>query len=96
MSSLIVRICEQLQLYSKFLGSSDVVLKTIDLSMRIEEDRSSLKLFLQKIGLKESLQKPKLKVKVEQEEGETPTSQVILQNPNLKIKVKHVEQQVDL
>ncbi len=33
--------------------------------MKVEEDRSSMKLLLQKIGLKESLQKPKLKIKVE-------------------------------
>jgi hypothetical protein len=96
MSSLRVRIDEQLELYSKFLGSSDVVLKTIEIPMKVEEDRSSLKLFLQTISLKESLQKLKLKIKVEQVEGEAPTPQVILQKPNLKIKVKHVEEQVDL
>jgi hypothetical protein len=55
MSFLRVRIDEQLELYSKFLGSSDVVLKTIEIPMKVEEDRSSLKPFLQKIGLKESL-----------------------------------------
>jgi hypothetical protein len=45
MSSLRVRIDEQLELYSKFLGSSDVVLNTIEIPMKVEEDRSSLKLF---------------------------------------------------
>jgi hypothetical protein len=64
MSSLRARIEEQLQLYYEFLGFSDLVLKTIDLLMKIEEDRSSLKLFLQK---------PKLKIKVKQVERETPT-----------------------
>jgi hypothetical protein len=64
--------------------------------VKVEEDRSSLKFLLQKIGLKESLQKPKLKIKLEQVKGESPTPKVVLQNPNLKIKVEHVEEQVDL
>jgi hypothetical protein len=55
MSSLRTRIQDQLQFYSKFLGSNDVVLKTTNLLVRIEEDRSSLELFLQKIGLKDNL-----------------------------------------
>jgi hypothetical protein len=55
MSFLRVRIDEQLELCSKFLGSHDVVLKTIEIPMKVEEDRSSLKLFLEKIGLTESL-----------------------------------------
>jgi hypothetical protein len=64
--------------------------------MKVEENRSSLKFFLHKTCLKKNLQKPKLKIKVEQVEGEAPTPQVILQKPNLKIKVEHVEEQVDL
>jgi hypothetical protein len=55
MSSLKAKVREQLQLYSMFLGSNDVMLKTINLPMRVKQDRSNLKLFLQKIGLKESL-----------------------------------------
>jgi hypothetical protein len=55
MSSLKVKVGKQLQLYSMFLGFNDVILKIIDLPMRVEEHRSNLKLFLQKIGLKESL-----------------------------------------
>jgi len=55
MSFLRIKIEEQLQLHSKFVGFSDLLLKTIDLPMRIKEDRSSLELFLQKIGLKENL-----------------------------------------
>jgi hypothetical protein len=55
MSSLKAKVEEQLQLYSEFLGSNDVMLKTTYLPMRIGEDRSNLKLFLQKIDLKESL-----------------------------------------
>jgi hypothetical protein len=54
MSSLKARVKEQLQLYLKFLGSNDVVLKTTYLPMKVEEGRSSLKLFLQKLGLKEN------------------------------------------
>jgi PP-loop superfamily ATP-utilizing enzyme len=54
MSSLKAKVGKQLQLYSMFLGSSDVMLKTIDLPMIVEEDRSNLKLFVQKISLKES------------------------------------------
>jgi hypothetical protein len=64
-STLRARVEEQLQLCSKFLVSNDVVLKIIDLLVKVEEDRSNLKLLLQKIGLKENLQKPKLKIKVE-------------------------------
>jgi hypothetical protein len=55
MSFLRARVEEQLQLCFKFLGSNDVMLKTTYLPMKVEEGRSSLKLFLQKIGLKESL-----------------------------------------
>jgi hypothetical protein len=55
MSSLEAKVEEQLQLYSKFLGSNDVMLKTTYLPMIIEEDRSNLTLFLQKIVLKENL-----------------------------------------
>ncbi len=95
MSSLKVKVGKQLQLYSMFLGFNDVILKIIDLPMRVEEHRSNLKLFLQKIGLKESLQKPKLKIKVKQVEGEASTPQIFLQKPNLKIKVEYVEEQVD-
>jgi hypothetical protein len=57
MSSLKARVKEQLQLYLKFLGSNDVVLKTTYLPMKVEEGRSSLKLFLQKLGLKENRNK---------------------------------------
>jgi hypothetical protein len=55
MSFLKARVEKQLQLCLKFLGSNDVKLKTTYLPMKVEEGRSSLKLFLQKIGLKESL-----------------------------------------
>jgi len=78
MSSLEAKVEEQLQLYSKFLGSNDVMLKTTYLPMIIEEDRSNLKLFLQKIVLKENLYKPKLKIKVKQVKGEAPTPQIFL------------------
>jgi hypothetical protein len=79
MSSLRARIDEQLQLYSKFLGSNDLVLKSTDLLMRIKEDRSSLELFLQKNSFKgKFVQKPELKIKVEQVEGETLAPQVDL------------------
>jgi len=37
MSSLKAKVKQQLQLYSKFLGSNDVMLKTIDLPMRVME-----------------------------------------------------------
>jgi hypothetical protein len=50
-STLKARVEEQLQLCSKFLVSNDVVLKIIDLLVKVEEDRSNLKLLLQKIGL---------------------------------------------
>jgi hypothetical protein len=46
--------------------------------VKLEEDRSSLKLFQQKTSLKEILQKPKLKINVEQVEGETPTFRFLL------------------
>ncbi len=72
------------------------MLKTTNLLMKVEEDRSSLKFFLHKTCLKENLQKPKLKIKVEQVKGEAPTPQVVLQKLDLKIKVEHVEEQVDL
>jgi hypothetical protein len=49
MSSLKTKAGKQLQLYSMFLGSNDVMLKTIYLPMRVEEQRSNLKLFLQKL-----------------------------------------------
>jgi len=75
---------EQLQFCLEFLGSSDVMLKATHLLMRVE---SSLKFFMQKICLKESLQKLELKIKVEQVEGEAPTPQVVLQKPYLKIKI---------
>jgi hypothetical protein len=55
MSSVKARVKEQLQLCSEFLGSSDVVLITTYLPMKVKEDKSNLKLFLQKICLKESL-----------------------------------------
>jgi hypothetical protein len=48
MSSLRARVEEQLQLCSKFLGSSDVMLIITYLLMRVEEYRSILKLFLHK------------------------------------------------
>ncbi len=64
--------------------------------MRVEEDSSSLELFLQKTDLKEYMLKPKLRIKVQKVEGEAPTPQVLMQKPDLKIKVKHVEEQVDL
>jgi len=64
--------------------------------MKVEEDRSSLKFFLHKTCLKENLQKPKLKIKVEQVKGGAPTPHVVLQKLDLKIKVEHVEEQVDL
>ncbi len=54
MSFLKTRV-QQLQLCLKFLGFSDVVLKATNLLMRVEKDRSSLKFFMQKIGLKESM-----------------------------------------
>jgi len=79
MSSLRARVEEQLQLCSKFLVSNDVLLKIIDLLVKVEE-RSNLKLLLQKIGLKENLQKPKLKIKVEQVKRKSPTPKVVLQN----------------
>ncbi len=60
--------------------------------MRGKENRSSLELFLQKIGWKENLQKPKLKIKIQKVEREAPTPQVVMQKPDLKIKVKHVEE----
>jgi hypothetical protein len=68
MSFLRTRV-KQLQFCLEFLGSSDVVLKATNLLMRVKEDKSSLKLFMQKIGLKENLQKLELKIKVEQVEG---------------------------
>jgi hypothetical protein len=71
MSFLKARIKEQLQLCLEFLGSSDVVLITTYLPMKVKEDKSNLKLLLQKTCLKESLQKPKLKIIVQQVEGET-------------------------
>jgi hypothetical protein len=47
--------------------------------MRIKEDRSSLELFLQKNSFKgKFVQKPELKIKVEQVEGETLAPQVDL------------------
>jgi hypothetical protein len=57
-------MCFHLQLCSKFLGFIDVVLKTTNLQMKVDENRSSLKLFLQKTSLKENLKKPKLKIKI--------------------------------
>ncbi len=48
---------------------------------------SSLKLFLKKTGLKESLQKH-LKIKIEQVKGEAPTPQIVMQKSYLNIKVK--------
>ncbi len=79
MSFLKARVEKQLQLCLKFLGSNDVKLKTTYLPMKVEEGRSSLKLFLQKIGLKESLQK-ELKIKLEQILRESPTPQIICKN----------------
>jgi hypothetical protein len=67
-----------LQLCSKFLGSNDEVLIIINLSMRVEEDSSSLELFLQKTDLKEYMLKPKLRIKVQKVEGEAPTPQVLM------------------
>jgi len=54
MSFLKTRV-EQLQVCLKFLGSSDVVLKVTNMLMKVEKDRSSLKFFMQKISLKESM-----------------------------------------
>jgi hypothetical protein len=59
MSSLRARIKEHLQLCSEFLGSSDIVLTTTYLSMKVKEDKSNLKLFLQKTCLKEKFIKTK-------------------------------------
>jgi len=55
-----------------------------------------LKIKVKHVEEQVDLQKPNLKIKVEQVEGEAPTPQVILQKLNLKIKIKHVEEQVDL
>jgi hypothetical protein len=55
MSSLKARVQKKLQLYLELLGSNDVMLKTTYLPMRIEGGKLGFKLFLQKIGLKESL-----------------------------------------
>jgi hypothetical protein len=54
MSSLKARVQKKLQLYLELLGSNDVMLKTTYLPMRIG-GKLGFKLFLQKIGLKESL-----------------------------------------
>jgi hypothetical protein len=48
-------MCFHLQLYLEFLGSIDIMLKTTNLQMKVDEDRSSLK---------KNLRKPKLKIKV--------------------------------
>jgi hypothetical protein len=64
--------------------------------MRVKEDTSNLTLFFQKIDLKESLQKPKLKTQIKLVKGEPPTPQTILQKPDFKIKIEHVKEQIDL
>jgi hypothetical protein len=48
MSYLRAKIKEQLQLCLAFLGSSDIVLIITYLPMKVKEDKSNLKLFLQK------------------------------------------------
>ncbi len=65
------------------MGSSDIVLITIDLPMRVKENKSNLKFFLQKTCLKESLWKPKLKIKVK-----FIKEQIDLQKLDLNIKVE--------
>jgi len=81
-----------LQFCSKFLGFSGVVLKTIDLPVKIEENRLNLK----QNKFEGEFVKTRAKIKVEQIEGETPTPQIILQKPNLNIKIEHVEEKIDL
>jgi hypothetical protein len=61
------------------------------LAMKVKENMSNLKLFLQKIDLKEGLHKLKLKIQVEWVKGEPPTPQTILQKPDDNIKIKHVK-----
>jgi hypothetical protein len=56
-------MCFHLQLCLEFLGSIDVMLKITNLQMKVDENRSSLKLFLQQTSLKENLKKPNLKSK---------------------------------
>ncbi len=64
--------------------------------MKVDENRSSLKLFLQKTSLKENLKKPKLKIKIQQVERETLTPQVVLQKLDLKIIVEHIKEQIKM
>ncbi len=80
-------MCFHLQLYLEFLGSIDIMLKTTNLQMKVDEDRSSLK---------KNLRKPKLKIKVQQVKGETLTPQVSLQKLDLKIKIEHIKEQINL
>lgn len=85
MSSLRGRGEEPFHLFLEFLGSNVVELKNTKLPIQVEnvkENSSNLKLYLQKIGLKE---------KSKHIEKQRPHPQVYLQKLNFKIKVEHVQ-----
>jgi hypothetical protein len=81
MSSLRGRGEEPLQLFLEFLGSNVVELKNTKVE-NVKENSSNLKLYLQKIGLKE---------KSKHIEKQRPHPQIYLQKLNFKIKVEQVE-----
>jgi hypothetical protein len=84
MSSLRVR-GEPFQLFFKFVGSNVVELKNAMPPIQVKnvkEYSSSLKLYLQKVGLKD---------KSKHVEKAKPHPQIYLQKINFKIKVGHVE-----
>ncbi len=87
MSSLQAQVEEQFQLFAKFLGLSAIVLGNGNLLMKLENESSSLKVYLQKSSLREK-EKQILKCQIdEQNQG----SKIDLQTLDFNVNVKLVE-----
>jgi hypothetical protein len=102
MSSLQAQTEEQFQICVEFLGPSATILGNANLPMKLENERSSLKVYLQKSSLREKqkqeliskvdLKEPNLQVKVECEVDEqNQGSKVDLQTLDLNVKIEFVE-----
>ncbi len=94
MSSLWAQVEKQFQLRAEFLGPSAKVLGNANLPLKLKNESSSLKVYLQKSGLREKeeqelISKVDLQVKVKcQVDEQNQGSKVDLQTIDLNVKVK--------
>ncbi len=101
MSSLWAQVEDKFQICVEFLGLSATILGNANLPMKLENESSSLKVYLQKSSLKEKkkkriskvdLKKPELQVKVEcQVDEQNQGSKIDLQTLDLNVKIKLVK-----